>query len=40
MLPFCFILNYAVGGLDTWPGYLDSQFPGCMEINWIRIVQK
>lgn len=22
------------------PGYLDSQLPGCMEINWIRIVQK
>lgn len=38
--PFFLILNYALGGENTWPGIIDdSQLPGKMEIDWVRVYQ-
>lgn len=37
---FYLILNYALGGPDTWPGYItDSQLPAMMEIDWVKITK-
>ncbi|MCF2709760.1 RICIN domain-containing protein [Bacteroides pyogenes] len=36
--PFYLILNYALGGPDTWPGEIkDADLPAKMEIDWVRI---
>lgn len=38
--PFYLIINYALGGPDTWPGeILDSTLPGKMEIDWVKITK-
>lgn len=38
--PFYLILNYALGGPDTWPGeILDSELPARMEIDWVKITK-
>lgn len=37
---FYIILNYALGGPNTWPGEIDdSQLPGYMEVDWVRVTQ-
>lgn len=36
--PFYLILNYALGGVGTWPGAItDSQLPAKMEIDWVKV---
>ena len=36
--PFYLILNYALGGPNTWPGTItDSELPGIMEVDWVKI---
>ncbi|WP_321518086.1 glycoside hydrolase family 16 protein [uncultured Bacteroides sp.] len=36
--PFYLILNYTLGGKNTWPGDIDdSQLPGIMLIDWVKI---
>lgn len=38
--PFYLILNYALGGVGTWPGSItDSQLPAKMEIDWVKITK-
>lgn len=37
---FYLILNYALGGPDTWPGFItDSQLPAKMEIDWVKVTK-
>lgn len=38
--PFYLILNYALGGPDTWPGDIDdATLPGKMEIDWVKVTK-
>ena len=37
---FYLILNFAVGGADTWPGVIDdTQLPATMSIDWIKVTE-
>ena len=37
---FYLILNFALGGPDTWPGAItDSQLPARMEVDWVKVTQ-
>ena len=37
---FYLILNFALGGPDTWPGAItDSQLPARMEVDWVEVTQ-
>lgn len=37
---FYLILNYALGGPDTWPGPItDSQLSATMEIDWVKVTK-
>ncbi|WP_321518088.1 glycoside hydrolase family 16 protein [uncultured Bacteroides sp.] len=36
--PFYIILNFALGGANTWPGTIDdTQLPGSMEVDWVKV---
>lgn len=38
--PFYLILNYALGGENTWPGLIrDEELPAKMEIDWVKVFQ-
>lgn len=38
--PFYLILNYALGGVGTWPGAItDSELPAKMEIDWVKVTK-
>lgn len=38
--PFYLIINHALGGEGTWPGWIDdSQLPATMEIDWVKVTE-
>ena len=38
--PYFLVLNYALGGVNTWPGVIDdSQLPGYMEVDWVKVTK-
>ena len=37
---FYVILNFALGGAGTWPGTItDSDLPGYMEVDWVKVTR-
>ncbi|WP_321518089.1 glycoside hydrolase family 16 protein [uncultured Bacteroides sp.] len=38
--PFYLILNFSLGGANTWPGAIDdTQLPGYMEVDWVKVTK-